>query len=93
MILNEKAAKLFGFENPIGQVIETFAFQPGNKIDQEKTDKFEVVGVVEDFHYESLKNNIDALCFVMGRNTGMVSFKFNPEYTRDVIANESEFDW
>jgi putative ABC transport system permease protein len=85
MILNEKAAKLFGFENPVGQVIETFAFLPGNQIDQERTEKFNVVGVVEDFHFESLKNNIDALCFIMGRNAGMISFKFNPTHTQDVI--------
>lgn len=87
MIINEKAAKLFGFENSIGQFIETFAFLPGNKIDQERTEQFEVVGVVKDFHFESLKNNIDALCFIIGRNAGMVSFKFDPPHTKEVIKN------
>ena len=87
MIINETAAKLFGFENPIGKVIETFAFLPGNQIDKDRTEKYEVVGIVKDFHFESLKNNIDALCFIMGSNTGMVSFKFNPTYTKEVIVN------
>ena len=92
MIINETAAKLFGFENPIGKGIETFAFLPGNQIDKDRTEKYEVVGIVKDFHFESLKNNIDALCFIMGSNTGMVSFKFNPTYTKEVIVNiESEW--
>ncbi len=87
IIINEAAAKLFGFENPIGQVIETFAFLPGNKIDQNRTDKYEIVGVVGDFHFESLKNNISALSLIVGKNNGMISFKFNPEHTKDVISN------
>ena len=48
--------------------------------------------VVEDFHFESLKNNINALSLVMGKNTGMVSFKFNPERTKEVIS-EIESTW
>ncbi len=87
MILNESAAKLFGFDNPVGQVIETFAFQEGNRIDENKTEKYEVIGVVENFHFESLKENISALCLIMGRSTGMISFKFNPAHTNDVITN------
>ena len=52
-ILNESAASLFGWDEPIGKSIETF--QPGsatsNKIGR-------VIGLVKDFHFESLHKDI-----------------------------------
>lgn len=51
-IINETAAKVLGLENPIGQVINNPSV--GNKTGT-------IVGVVKDFHFTSLRSNIEPL--------------------------------
>jgi putative ABC transport system permease protein len=48
-ILNEKAAEILGWENPLGKKINNWSEERGN---------FTVVGVVKDFHYESLHQEV-----------------------------------
>ena len=85
MVLNERAARLFGFENPISEEIQTFEDQPDNSIDENKLETYHVIGVVKDFHFESLRENIGALCMLLRPSTGKVSFRFNATQASDVI--------
>jgi len=85
MIINEHAAKLFGFENPIGQRINSFA---GGNTEEYQT--YTIVGVVKDFHFQSLKENIDALCLVMGRSAGYSIFKTNATDIRATVGQIEE---
>ncbi len=48
-VLNEKAAKLLNWEDPIGKRINNWSRERGN---------FTVIGVVKDYHYESLHHEI-----------------------------------
>ena len=48
-VLNEKAVKLLGWEDPIGKKINNWSTNRGN---------FTVVGVIKDYHYESLYQEI-----------------------------------
>jgi putative ABC transport system permease protein len=52
-ILNETAAKRFGWENPVGSLIKSNGRWVGR-----------VVGIVKDFSYASLHEKIDPLCLV-----------------------------
>jgi putative ABC transport system permease protein len=85
VILNEAAIKLFGLNNdPIGRKISRFGrrgLDPGN------FENFSVVGVVEDFHFESLKQHITPLAFFLGKSTGMISFRFEARNSQDVISS------
>jgi len=92
IILNEQAARLFGYEDPIGQEIQTFAFSSNNSIDESKIQTFRIIGVVENFHFESLKENIGALCMVLSESNGLISFKYDASYTSNVI-NELQAKW
>jgi len=56
-ILNESAVKAIGIENPIGQSIQLW----------EQVD-LEIIGVVEDFHYQSLHETIQPLIFRFMQN-------------------------
>lgn len=93
VILNETAASQFNFEgDPIGQKIYTMA---GNNetmnLDnlREKT----VVGIVKNFHFESLKENIGSvMIFLSERPRGIASFRFNSSNTDEVI-NFIEAKW
>lgn len=53
-IINETAAKMLGWENPIGKRFH-FAIDP---------EPFTVIGVVNDFHFRSLQNKIEPLVFI-----------------------------
>ena len=55
VILNKAAVKFMNLENPIGQTIGL-------------DDGAEVIGVVNDFHYGSLRNNIEPLIFRCEQN-------------------------
>ncbi|OEK03686.1 hypothetical protein BFP97_00980 [Roseivirga sp. 4D4] len=49
MIFNEAAIKLMGIEDPIGKVVEV------------QNEKSEIIGVVKDFHFQSMYNDIHPL--------------------------------
>jgi putative ABC transport system permease protein len=85
IIINEEAAKLFGFEDPIGQEIETFAFNNNNTIDEKNTVTYKIIGIVENFHFESLREGVGALSMILSQNNGMVSFKYHADQTTRVI--------
>lgn len=68
IILNETAAKIMGYDDPIGKKVYTFN-------DDLSVRTYEVIGVVKNFHFETLKQNIGPLSFRLGRSTGLASFK------------------
>jgi putative ABC transport system permease protein len=85
IILNQAAVKAFGFTDPIGKKITTFHNTDDNSIDKSATISFTVIGVVEDFHYESLRQNITPLYLHLATNRGNISFRFEARNTGDVI--------
>jgi len=87
VILNHAALKLFGItEDPIGKAISTWGDNsPDKPMDLKKFEKFTVIGVLEDFHYESLRENIGAVGLFLQRSRGLISFRFKAQDTQDVI--------
>lgn len=71
MVINETAAKLFGIENLEGAIIGDF------NNDASGLDRFKVVGIVKDFHFESLKDKIRPVIMRLGNSNGLVSMKVN----------------
>lgn len=75
IIINERAAALYGFDNPIGGRISSFdndgPIEGGGKI---RT--YTVIGVVKDFHYESLRENVDALAMMLGRSSSYLAIRY-----------------
>lgn len=65
VLINESAAKVYGFKNPIGQQISTI----GDGSEGSKR-TYTVVGVVKDFHFENMHQSIAPLVmFYGGDNT------------------------
>lgn len=60
VVLNQAAVKAFGLENPVGMTL----YSTQNVNDREIEIGFEVVGVVEDFNFESLHSEITPLAVV-----------------------------
>lgn len=82
IVLNEEAVRMLGYDDPIGKRVSTFSDL------QNKTQRaFTIVGVVKNFHYESLRKNIGALSLTLGRGTGMFVFRLQ---TNDVMNSVSK---
>jgi len=87
VILNEAAQKIFGFTtDPIGKKISTFSGDGSGGIDREHPKSFPVIGIVEDFHFESLKQNITPLALFLDKSIGLVSFRFQAKDSQEVIS-------
>jgi len=53
---------------------------------------YTVIGVVEDFHFESLRDKIEPLCFILGNNSNIVSVKVNTSSMR-LVTHSIEEIW
>lgn len=83
VIINEAAARAFGYQDdPVGKKITTFA---NNINEPANTKSSTIIGIVEDFHYESLRQNIGPLALFLGPSTGRVSFSFEAKNTGEII--------
>ena len=88
VVLNQTAVDHFRLgDEPVGKRISTFAQNnPDGTVNNSTLQHFTVIGVVEDFHFESLKQNISPLGLFLGRSPGYASFRFQAQNTREVIA-------
>lgn len=92
VILNEALADRFGFEDPIGEVINTFTQNPDGSFDNENLREFTIIGVVKNFHFRSLKENISPLGLFKGGSRGNVIFKIDAE-NASIAISKIENTW
>jgi putative ABC transport system permease protein len=87
IVINQSAAQKFNLgSDAIGKRISTFSDNNADGTpDPKSLVSYRVIGVVEDFHFESLKENITPLAFFLQKNTGTVAFRFEAKDTRSVI--------
>jgi putative ABC transport system permease protein len=84
IILNETAAKAFGWEgDALGRIV-THSKNQGNK----KT--YRVIGVVKDFNFRSLHELISPLAMVMNTNSGTVIAKVQTEDVGSLLSSLNE---
>ncbi len=83
IIINETTAKTLGFDNPIGKKIYTmFQDQFSNRLVS-----YDIIGVVKNFHFESMKENIRPLCFRLGKPSWETAFKVNTGNIQNLLTN------
>ena len=88
VILNETAAKVLGYADPIGEKIYT-NFQTATSND---LISYTIVGVVRDFHFESLRQNIYPLGLRLGSSNGLASFKVSSKNIQPLVT-QIESKW
>ena len=76
VIINQAMAKQLNLTNPIGSRIQNWSV-------------YTVIGVVEDFHYESMKENIQPLLMVLGNSPTLISVKVNTTDMRSAVESIS----
>jgi len=84
-IINETAAALLGFDNPVGKKLYGYD-------DINHPVAFEIIGVVKNFNYESLHQSIGPLCMMLGKSTWTASFKINTSNIQNLI-DQIEDKW
>ena len=78
VIINRMMAQRLHFDQPIGKMIDHF----GQTI--------EIIGVVEDFHFNNIKEKIWPLCLRLGNSTETMSVKINTADVSSVLKSIEE---
>jgi len=82
VIINETTAKILGYDDPVGKKIYT---TDGNL--PPSTLAYTIVGVVKNFHFESLRQGIGPLCFRLGNSSWTAAFKVASTDIRSLVRN------
>ncbi len=82
VIINEAALPVLG----IGAQ-EALGVRISQNVDSQEPEYYTVIGVVKNFHYESLRENIGALCLSMRGSNGNMAVKLNTTDFSNTIAS------
>lgn len=81
MIFNEAAVKAMGLENPVGTIVQV------------QGETSEIIGVVKDFHFQSMYNNIVPLYMQLGKEMEYTLIRLRPENIGETMtAIEKVYD-
>jgi len=76
VILNRRAFEMFGFKEGQLNYIQTNGFdEETGRASTTFFDKYKVIGVMDDFHYESMKQSIGPVGLFLARSTGVLSVR------------------
>jgi len=83
MVLNESLVEEVGWDNPLGKVVRMT-----DVIDEKFVEvPYTVIGVVKDFHFESLREKIRGFVMRMSQGGGRISVKVRPESISGTIRS------
>jgi putative ABC transport system permease protein len=84
MVINESTAALLGYPDPIGKFVYR---RNGNE-----TKAYHIIGIVKNFNYESLRQEVGPLCFLLEENPGAISFRISTSNVSGLIG-QIESKW
>jgi putative ABC transport system permease protein len=88
LIVNETAVSLFGLgPDPIGKKLYTLEAFPSTKVTS-----LTVIGVVKNFNFESLRENIGPLCMALGGANWSTAFRIKAADAGSILA-QAERKW
>lgn len=80
VLLNRTAARILGYEKPADAI--------GEKISSNWTSEATIIGIVEDFHQQSLRSAFDPIVFSLDESGfGYISIKLNPSSRESDLSN------
>ncbi|MEX6689623.1 ABC transporter permease [Danxiaibacter flavus] len=72
VIINKTMAEKLNLKDPVGKTIENWG-------------KYPIIGVVEDFNFESMRGKVGALSMHLGNSTTIVSVKLSSKEVKDAL--------
>jgi putative ABC transport system permease protein len=82
IILNESAARLFGFADPINKALYYM-----NKFPIKDLTKYHIVGIVKDFNFNSLRQHVTPLCFFYGAQAASAAVRIHSANIPQLISS------
>ncbi|MBC2839393.1 ABC transporter permease [Robiginitalea sp. SC105] len=87
LIINQRAAEILGVSNPVGSKLY-YRSAP----DQEEAEIYTIIGMVRDFNFESLRQNVGPLAMRLGRNDWATALRMAPGDLESTLAQvEQQF--
>ena len=86
ILITETTAKMLGYNDPVGKML----YVPSNITGDKSMIPLQIIGLIKDFHFESLRQNIGPLCMRLGNSTGLASFRINTTNAEDLIKQISD---
>ena len=87
LLITETTAKLLGYDDPVGKTIYAPSNIPGSPLTP-----VSIIGVVKDFHFESMHQKMGPLCMRLFNSTGLASFRITTANANNLIS-EIEKVW
>jgi putative ABC transport system permease protein len=81
VIINEAAAKLLGFADPLNKPLYRL-----EDLENKKLREYHIVGVVKDFNFNSLRQNVSPLAFFLGEDQGSIAVRLKTDDLKNVIG-------
>jgi putative ABC transport system permease protein len=73
-IINKAMADKLGYKDPIGKMMTNGG------------EHMTIIGVVDNFFFESLKQQVEPLCMVLGNSNSIISIKLNAAYMKESLG-------
>ncbi|MDJ1496778.1 ABC transporter permease [Cytophagaceae bacterium DM2B3-1] len=80
-LINETAARIYGLKNPIGTRISTVG---------DRSNTYTIVGVVKDFHFESMHQQIAPMVIFYGGDNGQIAIRLKTANIPDLLSQIEE---
>lgn len=92
IIINEAAAKLMGWEDPVGQKLGVAGITDP-KTQSARLNVYTVLGVVKDFNYSSLHEPVAALAMFIGNSAGNITCRIKPQTDLPELISNIRSTW
>jgi putative ABC transport system permease protein len=90
VIINETAAKLLGFKNPLNETLyRPSGYESNGKFSSKP---FHIIGVVKDFNFSSMHDKVGPLVIELSENWGRIAIRINSKNIPALIS-EVENKW
>ncbi|MDX2413763.1 MAG: ABC transporter permease [Bacteroidales bacterium] len=91
LIINETAVRNLGWDEPLGRVLGRPKEPTGGE--QMALDEYTIIGVIKDFHFESLHLPIESQIFFLGNSVGRTSVRLHPNIDITSLLVDLEVAW
>jgi putative ABC transport system permease protein len=81
VIINESAARMLGFADPLGH----FLYTPADNV-LSRMMKLHIIGVMKNFNFRSLRDNVAPMILSMSEDRGALSIRVKSEDIHDLLA-------
>jgi putative ABC transport system permease protein len=81
IIINEAAAKLFGFTDPLNKPLYYM-----NDFPKKDLTKYHIIGVVKNFNFNTLRDEVTPLCFLYQPQNGSVAFRIHSANIPNLVS-------